>query len=123
MILAVTSHDNVAISLPAGWTIYQEANNTAAMRASLAWKRAVGAEAAFVVTHAAGDGIVANVVVYRGCIDTGSPINISTLTSNASSSTCTANSITTTATGCMILFTMFIQLLIRPLPLYRQILV
>ena len=106
MILAVTSHDNVAISLPAGWTIYQESNNTVIMRASLAWKRCVEAEAAFTITHTDGDGIVANVAVYRGCISTVSPIDVSTLTNNISSGTCTANSITTTVTEAMIVFTM-----------------
>jgi hypothetical protein len=106
MILAVTSHDNVAITLPAGWTIYQEANNTTAMRSTLAWKRAVGAEGAFTVTHTAGDGIVGSVIVFSGCITDSTVINASGLTHNASSSTCTANSITTTVADAMIVFTM-----------------
>lgn len=106
MILAVTSHDNVAVTLPAGWTIYQAGNNTTAMRSTLAWKRAVGAEGAFTVTHTAGDGIVANVAVFRGCITDATVINASGLTHNASSSTCTATGITTTVAGAMILFTM-----------------
>jgi hypothetical protein len=106
MILAVTTHDNVAVTLPAGWTIYQEANNTTAMRSTLAWKRCVGAEGAFVITHAAGDGIVANVAVYRGCVGTGSPINASGLTANASSSTCTATAVSCTVEDCMLIFTM-----------------
>jgi len=106
MICAVTTHDNVAVTFPAGWTIYQEANNTTAMRATLAWKRCTGAEGAFTVTHTAGDGIVATAIVFRGCLASGSPINISVLTANASSSTCTAATITTTVAGCWLLFTM-----------------
>jgi hypothetical protein len=106
MILAVTTHDNVAVTLPAGWTIYQEANNTTAMRATLAWKRCVGAEGPFTITHVLGDGIVANVAVYRGCIGVGSPINASGLTANASSSTCTAAAISSTVNDCMLVFTM-----------------
>jgi len=106
MILAVSSHDNVAITLPAGWTIYQEANNGTGLRASLAWKRCVGVEGAFTVTHTAGDGIVGNVSVYRGCTTESDVIDASILTSNASSSTCTANSITTSVSGAMIVFTM-----------------
>lgn len=106
MVCAVTTHDNVAVTFPAGWTIYQEGNNTTAMRSTLAWKRAVGAEGAFTITHAAGDGIVANVAVYRGCLKTATPINTSVLTHNASSSTCTAATITTTKDGCMLVFTM-----------------
>lgn len=106
MVLAVTSHDNVAVTLPAGWTIYQQGNNTTAMRSTLAWKRAVGVEGAFTVTHTAGDGIVANVAVFRGCATDSTVINASGLTHNASSSTCTATGISTTVAGAMILFTM-----------------
>jgi len=106
MLCAVTSHDNVAVTFPANWTIYQEANNGTGMRATLAWKRCVGAEGAFTITHAAGDGIVANVAVYRGCKRSGSPINASVLTSNASSSTCTAATITSTEDDCWLVFTM-----------------
>jgi len=106
MICCVTTHDNVAVTFPANWTIYQEANNTTALRATLAWKRCVGAEGAFTVTHTAGDGIVATAIVFRGCVAAGSPINASVLTANASSSTCTAATITSSVNGCWLLFTM-----------------
>ena len=106
MVCAVTTHDNVALSFPSGWTIYQEGNNTTAMRSTLAWKRCVGAEAAFIITHTAGNGIVANVIVFRGCAPSGSPIHASSLLHNASSSTCTATAISTTVAGCGIVFTM-----------------
>jgi len=106
MILAVTSHDNVPISLPAGWTIYQEGNNTAAMRSTLAWKRCVGAEGAFTITHTGGNGIVARVAVFRGCTVFGSPIDASSLSHNAASTTCTASAIATTGTNERIFFTM-----------------
>lgn len=106
MICAVSTHDNVVLSFPAGWTKYQEANNGTVLRGTLAWKRASGAEGAFTVTHTAGDAIVGNVAVYRGCLTTASPINASVMTVNASSSTCTAASITSTVDGCRLLFTM-----------------
>jgi len=106
MILAVTSHDNVSITLPGGWFIYQGANNTTAMRATLAWKRVAGAQSAFTITHTGGDGIVANLSAYRGCLVTATPINASVLTANASSSTCTAATITSTEDNCMLVFTM-----------------
>lgn len=106
MILAVSSHDNVAISLPAGWTIIDQSNNGTGLRATTAWKRCVGAEGAFTVTHTAGNGIVANVAVYRGCSTGSNVINANLLTNNASSSTCTANSITPTVDNCMLIFTM-----------------
>ena len=106
MICAVSTLDNVALSFPAGWTIYREGNNTAAMRSTLAWKRCTGAEAAFTITHTAGSNIVANVAVYRGCVATGSPINASSLRHDGVSGTCTADAITPTVPNCLILFSM-----------------
>ena len=109
MICAVTAHDNVALSFPAGWTIIDQSNNGTGLRATTAWKRAVGAEGAFTITHTAGDGIVANVAVFRGCTTESDVINANLLTNNASSSTCTANAITPTVNECMICFTMHDQ--------------
>src|SRR3990167_8899469 len=106
MICAVSTADNVALSFPAGWKIYQEGNNTAGLRSTLAWKRCTGAEAAFVITHTAGGQIVANVAVYRDCVATGSPINTSSLQHNASSATCTAAAITPSIPGCLTVFSM-----------------
>lgn len=106
MILAVSTHDNVGISLPANWTIIDQANNGTGLRATTAWKRCVGAESAFTVTHTAGDGIVGNVAVFRGCSTGTNVIHKNLLTSNASSSTCTASAIVPTTDNCMILFTM-----------------
>lgn len=106
LVLAVSTHDNVAITLPAGWNIYQAANNGTGLRATLAWKRCVGAEGAFTITHTAGDTIVANVENFRGCQELSSPINASVLTNNASSSTVTAATITSTKNGCRLFFTM-----------------
>jgi hypothetical protein len=106
MILAVSSHDNVAITLPAGWTIIDAANNGTILRSTTAWKRCVGAEGAFTVTHAAGDGIVGNVAVYRGCSTASTVINVHSVRVNAASATCTADSITPTVDDCMLIFTM-----------------
>ena len=106
MVCAVSSHDNVVLTFPDGWTKYQELDNGVALRSTLAWKRCVGAEAAFTITHPAGNGIVANVIVFRGCVATGSPINASSMQANASSLVCTAASISTTEADCEIIFTM-----------------
>lgn len=106
MVVPLTSHDNVALTFPGGWTIAQEGNNTAAMRATVAWKRCVGAEGAFTVTHAAGDCLIGRVYVYSGCVKTGSPIDASSFSANASSSTCTATTITPTGPDRLIVFTM-----------------
>lgn len=111
LIAAVTTSDNVACTFPGagggtdGWTVYQEVNNGANLRATLAWARANGAASAFTITHAAGDAIIAKCAVYRGCKASGTPINVSGMTANASSATVTAASVTTTVANAMLVFT------------------
>ena len=109
MLCAVTAReDNVALSFPAGWTIYREGNNTNGgtdMRSTLAWKRATGAEVAFTVTHPAGGRIAGSVMVYRSCVATGSPINASSLRHNASSVNVVADAVTPNVPNCLIVMT------------------
>ena len=111
MICAITTRgtNDGVVSFPSGWTKYQELVNGTSLRGILAWKRAVGAEAAFVIsrTDTNNDGTAGNVIVFRGCIATGSPINASSMQANAASSTCTAASISTTVANTEILFTMY----------------
>lgn len=112
MLCALTTHDNVASTFPIDWTPVVDVTNTAVMRIAVWWKRCVGAEGIFTITHTAGDTIVANVAVFRGCFgDPGaSPIdNIGlnwTSQQNAASSTVTAGTLTPTQGGCMAVFTM-----------------
>jgi hypothetical protein len=106
MICAVSTHDNVSLSFPAGWTKIYEGNNLAGLRSTAAWKRCVGAEGAFTITHTGGSGIVAGVAVFRGCVNSGSPVDAYSLRHNAPSSTCTADAITTTVANAMVLFVM-----------------
>lgn len=109
LVCAVSSHDNVALTFPGDWTIEREGNNTAALRATLAWKRYAAddpAPATVTVTHPAGDGIVGRARLFRGCVRTGSPIAASSIRHNAASSTCTADSITPGFDECLIVFTM-----------------
>jgi hypothetical protein len=103
MVCAVTSLDTVACTFPAGWTVELQGNN-GTITATVAWKRAVGAEGAFTITHAAGGSILARVANYRGCIGSGNAVNFSSLSSNAASTQCSVVA-SPTDPNCMVIFT------------------
>lgn len=106
MIMALVAHDNVVITLPVGWTKFNELNNTTALRSTMAWKRAAAGEAGpYAVTHSGGNSIIGAITSYSGVITTGSPIDAVSMRANAASLTTTANSITTTVDGALIIFT------------------
>ena len=75
MVLSMAQRDTVVSTLPAGWTISQQVN-TGVFSMVMAWKKCVGAEAAFTVTHTAGAQIVARLTVYRGCMNTAGVVNV-----------------------------------------------
>src|SRR5437870_9165126 len=66
LVLQVATLDNVTISLPAGWTIDNSTPSSPAFQSTFAWKRAVAGEAAPLVTHTGGLGIVAGISSWRG---------------------------------------------------------
>lgn len=73
----IASLDNVSSTLPAGWTaIDAGTNNGTLLRTTLYWRRAVTGDTAPLVTHAAGSGISAVVVGYRGVTTSASPFNV-----------------------------------------------
>ena len=77
-ICVVSSHDNKAATMPAGWTAWEpgKANGTT-LQFSVFWKRATSSESNPTVTHSTGSYIDAVIVAYRGCITTGDPADIS----------------------------------------------
>lgn len=90
-IVVVASLDNVAQTLPVGWTAWDAGtNNGAALRTSIWWRRAVLGDTAPLVTHAAGAGISAVVFSARGADTTGDPADIISAASvNAAGATLT----------------------------------
>src|SRR5688572_1971451 len=104
LLCVITARDNVACTFPVGWTILHELNNGIASRCTIAWKRCVGAEAAFAVTHPAGSNIHGLLEVYRSAKPTGSPFGDTGIQANATSTTCTAPSITTTDPESLLIF-------------------
>ena len=111
MVCAVTTFDNVLCSFPAGWSAIQfQQTNGLTQSMCMYWKRAVGAEAAFVVTHALGDSIVGNVGVFRGCRTAAEPGGVfenSASQANAANSVCTCGESLNTPSffGEMLIFT------------------
>jgi len=65
-ICVVSSHDNKAATMPAGWTAWEsgKANGTT-LQFSVFWKRATSSESNPIVTHSTGSYIDAVVVAYR----------------------------------------------------------
>lgn len=105
MLLAVTKHDTVLTSMPAGWTLQvSSATLDLAVSGQIWWKRAVGAEAAFTFTNPGTTQTVVRLSVYRGCQKNISPINFFSGIANAASTLCTID-LTTTQPGAMVVFT------------------
>lgn len=111
MILVVSTHDNGAVTLPAGWTIIDAANSGTTSRGTIAWRRAGASESAPTVTHTAGDSIIGTIASFSGCLATGSPVDVFSsapwnhaFTTTPVTTTVTATAITPTATNEMIVF-------------------
>lgn len=105
-ICIVSSLDNVNSTLPAGWlAIDAGTNNGAGFRFTAYYKYAASGDVAPLVTHAAGSGISAVVVAYRG-VGVGYPLNVlgATSVNTPASTTLTfhATGITTTMNGCRV---------------------
>ena len=90
LIAAINAKDNQVWTAPAGWTIFDESNNTTAQRVTLAWKRAVTADsgATFSFTVPIDNNITYHGMIsaWRGCITTGTPIDATTPTASANAS-------------------------------------
>jgi hypothetical protein len=118
MVCVVGAEDNVALSFPAGWTIRVEQNNTTGLRTTVAWKRAVGTEGAFTITHTAGGDILARVANYRGCNAFGDPFSASAIANNAG---LVAPPIVPKFPNCMVLYVIAYQANISPAAPYRAV--
>lgn len=104
-ICIVVSHDNVSSTMPAGWTaIDAGTTNGGSLITSCFYRRAVAGDTDPTVTHSGGAQITATIAGYRGCISTGSPIDVAGITSTNASSTITASAITTVTDNAMVLF-------------------
>lgn len=100
---SITSFDNVAATMPAGWNaIDSGTNNGASLRTALFWRRAVGGDTDPVVTHTAGAAISAVIRGYRGRITSGDPQDATAIKSvnTPATATLTFGDITTVTDNC-----------------------
>ena len=100
----ICSGDNVAPTLPAGFTLVQGFNNTIAQRQTVAWKRAaVGDSAATFNFTVAGTTTTYGVLItYRGALVVGSPIGTSSNSPNLLSDNITFASLTPFPTSLVV---------------------
>jgi hypothetical protein len=87
----IASRDNVNSTMPAGWiAINSGTNNGSGLRSTIFYRRASAKETDPIVTHTSGSFISAYILAYRGCIGSGSPIDVqSSVKVNSSSKTLT----------------------------------
>jgi hypothetical protein len=81
-----------------------ELNAGTFLRLTVAWRRAVGGDAAFTITHAAGDSSIARVFGYRGCVASGDPFEDAQAQANTGTTTITTPNLTLATANDMILF-------------------
>jgi hypothetical protein len=100
---------NEAVSTPSGWAIVADSpqgtgtgGGAAATRLSVFWKRATATEVAPAVADP-GDHAIAQILAFRGCIDTGNPWDVTS--GDVAAAATTAVSIpgdTTTVANCLV---------------------
>jgi hypothetical protein len=103
-ILICAQSDVVVSTIAAGWTIVDPTNSGAAHRCFWAWRRLTAGDADPLITHAAGDAIIARIAVFSGVQTSGDPYDVKSAQANASSSTVTAAAITPGTANSRILF-------------------
>lgn len=104
-ICIMASTDNANATMPAGWTaIDAGTDNGIFLRSTCYYRRAILGDTDPLITYG-GLSIVAQIAAYRGCITSGSPIDVQGVTLvNGSSDTITANAIVTLTNNAMVLF-------------------
>jgi hypothetical protein len=105
LILLLENQDATAVGTVTGYTDIQSpfASTGTVTRLSVRWKRAVAGEAAPSVPDP-GDHVVARIIGVRGCISSGSPINVSASTTElVADTTVSIPGATTTAHDCLII--------------------
>lgn len=109
----ISTHSNVAATMPAGWTLFQELNSSTTLRGTLFWRRYVSGDAAPLVTHAgaANGTTAARIFAFRGVAGTGNGMSGNTQgtnwqrTNNTGNTTShSAGAVTTAITDCHIVY-------------------
>jgi hypothetical protein len=99
LVCQVTSYDNVSVSFGGtGWTKKSETNNGSNLRQTIAWKRRASGDSDtnVVITHTAGDRIIARVHALRNAKRNGDPFEAVATNTPAAASSGTFPNVTTT---------------------------
>jgi RHS repeat-associated protein len=99
----IESRDNVPATMPAGWTLLNEASGASGLhRATLFWKRAVAGDTAPLITHPGGGRITAKIMGFRR-VDLDQPFDgVGSFTGSPEDLTTEAASITTEAKSLLV---------------------
>jgi MSHA biogenesis protein MshQ len=102
LICIIESGDNVAHTMPVGWTQLSTGISGAAHRASIFWKRAVAGEPAPTVGHAAGNVVIARIIGFSG-VDLVTAFDVAnSFTVSAADFTVEAGAVTTVTENSML---------------------
>lgn len=100
----VSSRDNVAHGMPAGWAQAYSLSNSATLRASLFYKVSAATETNPVITHAGGGRIVSRCTRFRG-VDPSNPLDVAVAAQYAANAaTVSSGSLNTQSPNDMLLF-------------------
>jgi hypothetical protein len=101
----IETRDNVASTMPGGWTQLNSAISGGTHRATLYWRRAVAGDTDPLVTHSGGDAIVARIIGFRGVSTTTAFDVANSFTVSAADFNTEAAGITTVSENAMLVFT------------------
>jgi hypothetical protein len=103
LVLVVSGADNVTVS-NANYTSKLATNQGTALRQTILYRWWQSGDAAPVVTHTAGNAIIARILLVRGAVGTGDPFEVATAASGAASATITSADVTPTSAATCVLF-------------------
>ncbi|MFC1809727.1 beta strand repeat-containing protein, partial [Candidatus Omnitrophota bacterium] len=106
LIMVLHSRDTVNSTMTSDWASAFEGNANSLNRIEIWWKRTDGTESAPTITHTGGDSAIAIMFAFRGCITTGSPIDVTGTMGSGNSTTITTPAITTNYDDSMVLHVM-----------------
>lgn len=99
VLVVETSGNNNYPATPSGWTLLGrqfDVSTTAGSRLSIFWRRATNASQGDATITDTGNHQVGRIFALRGCVTSGSPVNVSSFSSNAASTTVSVQEIQTT---------------------------
>jgi hypothetical protein len=106
-IAIIASKDNVASTMPAGWTLLNEGNSGTSHRSTLFWRRAQAGDVAPTITHTAGNSISAQIIGFSGVdpLNAFDVANSFTVSTSATDYLTEAGAIETVTPNTMLVFT------------------